>query len=297
MKSVIPYVILFLSTTVTFGQNAEPLFRFGIVADVQYCDCETGGTRHYRESLAKFQEAVEEFNKHDLEFVASLGDFIDRDFQSFEAVNAIASQLKSPLWHAIGNHEWSVADLEKAQVPSILGLKKRYYSKSLNGWRFIFLDGNAVSLYGAKEGSAEYLEAQQLFQSLEQDKAPNAKTWNGALGTAQLEWVEKELKSATKKKEKVILLCHFPVVPYPGGHNLWDDARVLELIKSHENVVAYFSGHVHKGHYEEVGKVHYVVFDGMVEQDSNAYAIVSVYGDRLEINGFGREQDRVLDLY
>jgi hypothetical protein len=39
-------------------QTQKPLFSFGIIADVQYCDCEPVGTRYYRSSLSKLAEAV-----------------------------------------------------------------------------------------------------------------------------------------------------------------------------------------------------------------------------------------------
>ncbi len=297
MKHIVFGITVLLIVNPGFTQSSDqPLFRFGVVADVQYCDCETSGSRHYRESPEKFRKAVEELNKHDLQFVASLGDFIDRDFASFSVVNEIAKDLKAPLWHAIGNHEWSVDEPQKTRVQGQLDLEKRYYSKSLQGWRFIFLDGNAVSLYGTADGSRENDEARTILRNLEEKGAPNAFKWNGALGSKQLKWVEKELKAADRSDQQVIFMCHFPVRPYPGSHNLWDDKKLLEIIDQNDHVVAYFNGHVHKGHYEEVSKVHYVTFDGMVEHDTNAFAIVSVFDDRLEVNGYGREQDRVLTI-
>lgn len=276
------------------AQDTIPLFQFGIVADVQYCDCENAGTRHYSESLNKLEEAVATFNKHDLEFVASVGDFIDRDFSSFMKVNEIVQNLKHPLWHAVGNHEWSVLDSMKTEVLAQLNLKKGYYSKSAKGFRFIFLDGNAISLYANAEGSKEHNMALDMLVSLKNRGAPNAYNWNGGLGQEQLKWVKKELAKAKEENQRAIIMCHFPVVPHPGSHNLWDDRELLEILKHHDHIVAYFNGHVHKSHYEQVGNIHYLTFEGMVEQDLNAFAIVSVYEDRLEITGFGREPDRVL---
>ena len=43
--------------------------------------------------------------------------------------------------------------------------------------------------------------------------------------------------------------------------------------------------------------IHYLTVHGMVEtRESNAYAVVHVEGDRLEIDGRGREPDRLLDF-
>lgn len=289
------WVVICSSWSFDFGQGTEnPRFQFGVIADVQYCACENSGTRHYSQSPEKLAEAVAELNQHDLKFVVSLGDFIDRDFQSYDTLISIANDLKCPLNHALGNHEYAVDEPFKAQIPGLLGLQDRYYSKSLKGWKFIYLDGNRVSLYGAEKGSDEYKEAEGIYAQLKQSEAPNAQTWNGALGRTQLTWLREELEKAKRKKQRVMLFCHFPVIPKKAAHNLWDDAVLLELINKYNNVVAYFNGHTHKGHYQQENNVHHLAFEGMVEQDTNAFAIVSVFDDRLEIKGFGREQDRVL---
>jgi len=291
------WVLIYSSWTYAIGQGKEkPQFQFGVIADVQYCACETSGTRHYSQSPEKLTEAIHELNKHDLKFVASLGDFIDRDFESYDTLIRIADGLKCPLNHALGNHEFSVDEQFKEQIPGLLGLKDRYYSKTVKGWRFIYLDGNRVSMYGAEEGSDEHAEAELILAQLKETKASNAYTWNGALGKTQLTWVKEELEQAKRKNQHVILFCHSPVMPEKAAHNLWDDKALRELVNEYDNVVAYFNGHTHKGHYQQADNVHYLSFEGMVEQDTNAFAIVSVYKDRLEIKGFGREQDRVLEF-
>jgi hypothetical protein len=61
-------------------------------------------------------------------------------------------------------------------------------------------------------------------------------------------------------------------------------------------VVAYFSGHEHRGGYAEQGGVHFVTLRGVVEGHDSAYAMVEVYADRLEMKGFGREPSRTLTI-
>ena len=130
---------------------AEPkpdslLFRFGAVADCQYCK-ETSAVRKYNLSPKKLAACVDHYNKLNLAFVVHLGDFIDRDFESFDVVAPIYNRLKAPHYHVLGNHDFSVADNKKALVPRRMGLKKRYYDFTHRNWRFIVLDGNDVSLY------------------------------------------------------------------------------------------------------------------------------------------------------
>lgn len=70
------------------------------------------------------------------------------------------------------------------------------------------------------------------------------------------------------------------------------------MIRSHSSVVCFMAGHDHDGGYyldEDTG-VHHVTFEGVIETppDSNAFGIVSVYEDRMELKGCGRVADRVL---
>jgi hypothetical protein len=68
-------------------------------------------------------------------------------------------------------------------------------------------------------------------------------------------------------------------------------------VSGYDHVVAYLNGHNHAGNFGVSGRTYFVNFKGMVDtSDTNAYAIVSVFSDRLEIKGFGREEDRTLPL-
>lgn len=273
----------------------QPLFSFGVIADVQYCDCEHAGTRHYRSSVRKLQAAVDTLNQKDIEFVVSLGDYIDRNFNSFDTLNQITSRLKVPLYHVIGNHDYSVEATHQEEVPQVLDLKERYYDFGKEGWRFIALDGNFVSIHGTPKDDKRHETATAMLQALKDKEAPNAYDWNGAVGSEQLQWLEKKLKKAQRKNEKVILLCHFPLTPEDGAETLWDAREVRNLLKDKDHVFAYFNGHAHKERYLYDDGLHYLTFAGMVEEESNAFAIVHVYEDHLEIQGYGRSAHRNLE--
>jgi len=87
----------FAGFTVT-GAAAQggPLFRFGIVADPQYAPVVPNlkSNRYYANSLWKLSEAIEAFNKEDLQFVATLGDIIDRHWESFSHILPLYDKLK-----------------------------------------------------------------------------------------------------------------------------------------------------------------------------------------------------------
>ncbi len=267
---------------------------FGVVADAQYCDCEPKGSRHYRASLEKLAACVQDFNKQDLAFVIHLGDFIDDDFASFDALLPVYDTLAMPHFHVLGNHDFSVAEGSKGAVPVKLGMRARYYDFSLDAYRFIVLDGNDVSLYANPEGSKKHAQAVARLEELTEEKAPNGQPWNGAVGAAQLAWLESTLASARAAGQKAIIFCHFPVFP-ANVHNLWNDSEVIDIIEASGQVVAYINGHNHHGNHAVKKGVHYLTVQGMVETPGqNAYASVTVRPGGLVIDGRGREPDRVL---
>lgn len=53
---------IFFSLNNIFAQSSPPLIVFGLIADTQYADCESGKTRFYRNSLGKLHESIDYFN-------------------------------------------------------------------------------------------------------------------------------------------------------------------------------------------------------------------------------------------
>ena len=82
-------------------------FAFGAIADCQYCADPGRGARKYALSEDKLTKCVTHLNTMDLEYVVHLGDFIDRDFKSFDVVGPIYKKLKMPKYHVLGNHDFS----------------------------------------------------------------------------------------------------------------------------------------------------------------------------------------------
>ena len=271
-------------------------FEIGIIADCQYCDCDSQGNRFYRKSPDKFKFAIEKLNTKSLDYTIHLGDFIDRHFESFDTVLPIWNRLKSEKYHVLGNHDFSVVDSLKSLVPKKMGLEKRYYSFVKNNWRFIVLDGNDLSYYGAIT-NVKQKETDSLFNLLKKENEPNMQSWNGGLSLEQLKWVKEELDIATSKSEYVGFYCHFPAVKDKEIHNLWNYKQFLKLIEPYENIKFYFNGHNHNGDYLKLNEVHHVTFKGMVDtSDSTAFSVVKFTKDSIFVNGYGRETSRSLKI-
>ena len=82
-------------TSIGLGQQSAtpgtPLVRIGLVTDLHYADKEAKGTRHYRETLAKLEEAGEFFASRQPDFVVELGDLIDAADSALTARLSIGS--------------------------------------------------------------------------------------------------------------------------------------------------------------------------------------------------------------
>lgn len=286
-----------LPATITGGVAAasgdKPLLSFGVIADPQYVDADPGGSRHYRKSLGKLKAAIKELNQHELKFVTTLGDVIDRKFASFDDIMPIYDELKSPKRFVLGNHDFSVDEAEKKKVPGRLGMKKSYHSETFANWHFIYLDGTDVSTFRYGKESPLTTKAKALRTKLSKDGKRRVPPYGGAIGEKQLAWFSAELKKAGESKKRVIVFNHFPAFPLGDGYNIWNDDEVVALIAKNPHVVAYMNGHRHKGAYGVNKGCHYVNFKGMVEtMDKSAYAVVRCYADRLEIDGYETEPDR-----
>lgn len=285
----------------TVGRAAAqsgPLFRFGIIADPQYAPVVPNLklNRYYSNSLWKLSEAVEAFNKEDLQFVVTLGDIIDRHWESYSHILPLYDKLRHEHFFLLGNHDFDVASEYLTSVLRTVGMKDAYYDFTGGGYRFIVLDGNDVSLFAPPKDDPRRDIAAKRLAELRSKGAVNAQEWNGSLGDRQFDWLNETMKKAQAAGEKAIVLGHYPVFP-ANEHNMWDSERVVELLTGFDNFVAYFNGHNHAGNYGEVKGKHFLNFKGMVDTPSEtAYSVVEVHADRIEVRGFGRETDRTLKI-
>jgi len=272
-------------------EKTQKKFSFGIIADCQYHNEEGSGVRKYARSKEKLESCVTHFNSLDLTYSIHLGDFIDRDYESFDVVVPIYSKLKMPKYHVLGNHDFVVSGDKRSEVHKKMGMPSKYYDFSVKGWRFVVLDGNDISFHAYSEGSEDYQFAENYYNTND-IKSPK---WNGAVGESQKKWLISVLKKAVKNQEKVVIYCHFPVFP-ENVHNLWNAPEIIEIIESFACVKAYINGHNHKGNYGFKKGVHYITMKGMVNTKVTAYGVITLTDEYLQIKGYGREGDKMLQI-
>lgn len=279
-----------LGLLMSSGCVTKPMFSFGIVADVQYADKDQAGSREYRESIGKLGEAVSVYNDEKLAFVVQLGDFIDggdgaeRDLR---AISEVFNGIEVPKYHVLGNHDFS--GIARAKVMGILGMEKAYYDFSYRKWRFVVLDTMDISVTGGwAKGDAHYRMGEKFLGELKKAGAANAVDWNGGVGPEQKEWLEGVLEDAQKRKQRVVVFGHNPLMPAGEAHTLWNSQEIVGVLESYDCVLAYLNGHRHVSDYYYVNGKYYVTLDGMVEESfDDGYAIGRVYKDRIEIESTG----------
>jgi len=277
-----------------------PLFRFGVIADIQYCDIDDAYNyaqteiRHYRGTLAVLEEAVQTWNKTpDIKFIADLGDIIDgqtefKKIGSREGLDRVLSIFSNlidglPVVHMIGNHE--LYNFTRRELDDLLKNEMNesgagYYSfrpvKDLP-WKIIVLNSYEINMISNKEQTEE---KEIALQYLERHNPNNLRKmgvnwldgmkgverryvpYNGALGERQLAWLDAELAESDRLGERVVVLAHVPLAPLSASLSClsWDYTRALEIFDEHPSVVSVLAGHDHAGGYWKRKGVHYLTF-------------------------------------
>jgi alkaline phosphatase len=99
-----------LSSSQVFAAEAAPRLRIGLVTDLHYADKAPAGTRHYRETLAKLEEAARQFEQDKPSFLVELGDFMDAadsvDVEQtyLKKINREFSAICKDRHYVLGNH-------------------------------------------------------------------------------------------------------------------------------------------------------------------------------------------------
>jgi manganese-dependent ADP-ribose/CDP-alcohol diphosphatase len=278
---------------ITADQTQKPLFSFGIITDVHYCNCAHENSKFYNKSLPRLRDAMNSLKDDSADFVISLGDLINSDIDSYGPVLDIIDSSGLKTLYCLGNHDYSVESKYKKRLPVPLPEKAGYYSFMQGNFRFIVLNGNEVSTY-AHSNKAAIKEAEEYIASLKADSMINAIDWNGGISEKQITWLRAQLDEAAAKKEKVFIVCHFPAWP-ENVHNLLNYKEVLSVLENYHNIIAWFSGHNHAGNYGNFNMIHFVTLKGMVETEkAGAYSLVEVYRNKIWIKGSGRERSQIL---
>ncbi|CAL1534215.1 unnamed protein product [Lymnaea stagnalis] len=226
----------------------KPHITFGIVADVQYADCDDGTDfsktreRFYRNSLSLLKNAINDWKRLDdpVAFVLQLGDLIDGknnlggENSSKKALSTALHPFNSlhiPVYHVIGNHDlynlnrsfYLTSALNSSLSLSIETTTNHLYYTFLPHpkLRVVALDTYEVGLLGYKDSPDDenFKTAQLWFRQHNSNEDINdvvgleglEKRWaayNGGISEKQLQWLAQVLNKAQSKEENVIIITH-----------------------------------------------------------------------------------------
>ena len=270
-----------------FAKNSEkPMIRFGMISDIHYADREPAGTRFYRQSLTKVQEAIDRMNQEKLDFAIELGDFKDQDTVPNEAnilkyladIESVFRKFKGPTYHVLGNHDVDgiskqqfLERVENTDIPKT----ESYYSFSRKGIHFVVLDGDFT-----KEGKAY--------------DHGNFSWDDSFIPENQINWLKDDLK---ENRLPVVVFIHQMLGNWRDVKlEVQNAAAVSQILEQSGKVICVFQGHVHEESYNLINGIPYYSVNAVVDGDgpeNSAYMIVDVYKDgSLKIDGFRRATDR-----
>lgn len=268
-----------------------PVMSIGLIAEAQYADKENDGLKKHRNSLEKLQAAIDTFNTNKVNCTQTLGNLIDTNWISFDAVIPIFEQLNPsiPNQHLLGNKDFNIDDSKKKNLIEKLTIPSNYYSYIKNNWKFIVLDATDYSYHGNALHNKD-INIINSYYNYTLNK-PNHSKDLGAIGQDQQVWLKRELDQSSIQNQRIIIYCNTPIKPANNEHNLWNDFEIINLIKNYSNVVAYINGQNLDGNYAQSNGIHCITLSGMVFTDKNSFGILDIYRDSLILNGYGNQED------
>jgi beta-galactosidase len=302
MKNITNFCILltmFWGGMTALAQERTPLIQFGLMTDIQYCDCDTWGSRFFRNSLKKLEEAVNFFNAQNVQFTINLGDNIDSNSENYSAdFNAVLyrlGHLKNHVYNTPGNHCYR-GITENRILYEKLNMPSTYYFFQKGNWMFIMLNTNEVSTYANIAGTPLEQELSVILDRIKSSGGRQGASWNGGVSQKQLKWLKNLLEKAEKSEYNVLVFSHHPLYP-ESAFNALNSIDILNIVSKFSNVRAIFSGHHHAGSFAYFENIPVITVEGMVETEKeNAFGIVTICDDKIVLEGEGRMTSRVVYL-
>jgi len=295
IKILVFSLLLVLLHGVSLGQQKNAPLKIGLIADPQYADQNTKGSRFYRNSLSKLDSATTAINATGVDFTVIVGDLVDVGTKDLTPALRHLDKLKAPVYNLLGNHDY-VDVKDGATLYKAYRMPAPYYTVEKGHWLFILLNTNELSEYATSATSAEHSAWQALNNQLKLEQRQNTQPWNGGISTQQLAWMEKQLKKAEKDAKNVIIFTHHPLFPENGLETL-NNRDILAVIEKYPRVKAVISGHHHPGNFGNYKGIPMITLEGMIEtSNENAYGVLELYLHRIDLKGQGRMTSRKFDF-
>lgn len=252
--------------------------RIGLMTDLHYADKAPAGTRHYRETLAKLEEAARQFGQDKPACLVELGDLIDAadsvdvEQNYLRTINRKFSAICEDRHYVLGNH--CVDMLKKEEFLGVVEQSRSYYSFDRGGVHFVVLDS--------------------CFRSDGQPYGRKNFRWTDAnIPVSELEWLEGDLRASAGP---VIVFAH-QRLDISGDHGVRNGAAVRGVLEGSGRVLGVFQGHSHQNDLQDIGGIHYCTLAAMVEGSgvaNNSYSLLDIEtSGTLRLTGFCRQKSQV----
>ncbi|MFC1717693.1 metallophosphoesterase [Candidatus Poribacteria bacterium] len=254
--------------------DKENKITIGMFTDAHYADRAMRINRYYRESAAKVEQAIAEFNSTKPDFIIQLGDFVDKgesvetELSYLERIEREYAKFAGERHYVLGNHD--VAMFSKEQFISNCGARENHYSFDKGNFHNIVLD----ACYN--KDKSDY-------------KAGNFDWTQSYIPAWEQEWLKADLQMTEKR---VIVFLHQRLDDEDDPHGVKKAPEVREILEESGKVLAVFQGHDHSGAYNSINNIHYYTLPALVAgsgPENNAYAVAQIRIDgSININGFGK---------
>ena len=247
--------------------------RFGLVTDIHHADKESTKTRFYRSAKGRLEKAVREFEARKLDFVISLGDFIDSaptvegEKGHLAEINAVFKRLSCPRHYVLGNH--CVYNLTKAEYLAGVERERSYYAFDSGGVRFLVLDG-CFRKDGVDYGRQNY-------------------DWRDtSIPEKELTWLRGELG---RGRGPVVVFVH-QRLDRVDDVGIKNSPFVREMLEKSGRVQVVFQGHSHENDRSDMNGITYLTMAAIIEKPDpagGAHAVVEIGPGRMTVSGFLRQ--------
>lgn len=249
--------------------------KLGLVTDLHFADKAEAGTRYYRETLSKIDEASERFRASQIDALVELGDLIDaakspeEELKYLETIQQRLARISDQRHYVLGNH--CVSTLTKEAFLKGIGRTESYYSFDLGSHHFIVLDACFRS-----DGVAY---GQNNFQ------------WTDtSIPKMEVDWLRKDL-AATEKP--TIVFAH-QRLDVSNDHGVKNGGEIRSVLEGSTKVSTVFQGHSHKNDLRRINGIDYVTLVAMVEgsgPENNGYSVLEIFDDgSIRLEGFRQQK-------
>ena len=245
--------------------------KFIQVSDVHYSSFEDNTSYKMLEnSIELFDDAIDQINSvSNVNFVMFTGDMINLPLKK-ELLGFIkeANKICHKWYVVLGNHDVDVDGK----------LTKKMYFDILNSHNLNFAQTNSYYSFIPKKG----------YKVIGLDTTIDGEfTAQGLITQEQLQWLDKELKSAGNSV--VILFMHAPLEPpyHSPSHIVRNAEEVKAVINKYNNPMLICSGHYHAVRVKQDENKLYISSPALVSYP-NAFRIVNIHSQKQKI---------IVDLY